>query len=313
MDVSIILVNYNTKQLTLDCIDTIYKYTEGLSFEIIIVDNHSSDGSIEVLSHDERVRFFDSGDNLGFGLANNLGVEKATGKYVFLLNTDTLLTYNVIKVLYDYMESHQLVGVVGVGLLDAEGNNNAAYVKFPSVCHTFRLCLQYFERHCGLKSKSKQLEIFGNEVDVDGVTGADMFVRKELFDEAGGFDKDIFMYGEEVELQYRIAELRYRRVLLPGEHIIHLEGGSSPSERKNRLSFFVLYSMLRGKCIFYRKHKNAVYRLVALLLELPVDAVFILMSPYRKYWSKYINNYKILRRGYKIPEQIKDKEYYQVS
>ncbi len=312
MDVSIILVNYNTKELTCNCIESIVKYTQSITYEIIVVDNNSSDGS-KSLANDNRIRFIESGDNLGFGLANNLGVKYAKGKYVFLLNTDTLLTYNVIKVFYDYMETRPQVGVVGAGLLDAEGNNNATYVKFPSISHTFRLCWQYFERHSGLKSKSSQLAIDGDDVDVEGISGADMFIKKAIFNEAGGFDKDIFMYGEEVELQYRIARLGYRRVLLPQEHIIHLEGGSSSSTKMSRLSFFVLYSMLRGKCIFYRKHKNSIYRLMSLLLELPLDIMFILLSPYRKFWSRYIGNYKILRKGYQLSAQIKDKEYYRVS
>ena len=99
MDVSIIIVNYNTKNLTLQCIDSIYEKTIGVSFEIIIVDNNSTDGSQELLSQDNRIVFVEAGENLGFGKANNLGVEKSNGKFIFFLNSDTILVNNAINII----------------------------------------------------------------------------------------------------------------------------------------------------------------------------------------------------------------------
>ena len=94
MDVSIIIVNYNTKNLTLQCIDSIYEKTNDVSFEIIVVDNNSTEGSQELVSHDKRIVFVEAGENLGFGKANNLGLRQAQGKYIFFLNSDTLLLNN---------------------------------------------------------------------------------------------------------------------------------------------------------------------------------------------------------------------------
>ena len=103
MDVSIIIVNYNTRQLTSNCIESIFKYTNGVSFEVILVDNASTDGSIDFFTNDERIIFISSKENLGFGRANNLGYKVAKGRYIFLLNSDTLLLNNAIKIFCDTM------------------------------------------------------------------------------------------------------------------------------------------------------------------------------------------------------------------
>ena len=97
MDVSIIIVNYNTKKLTSDCINSIYEKTTGIRFEVIVVDNNSSDGSQDLFFFDFRIKFVEAGENLGFGKANNKGVEIASGKYVFFLNSDTILVNNAVK------------------------------------------------------------------------------------------------------------------------------------------------------------------------------------------------------------------------
>lgn len=105
MDVSIIIVNYNTRQLTSNCIESIFKYTNGVSFEVILVDNASTDGSIDFFTNDERIIFISSKENLGFGRANNLGYKVAKGRYIFLLNSDTLLLNNAIKIFCDTMSN----------------------------------------------------------------------------------------------------------------------------------------------------------------------------------------------------------------
>ena len=115
MDVSIIIVNYNTKDLLCQCVDSIYDKTSNVEFEIIVVDNDSSDGSKELFIKDKRIRFIEAGGYLGFGKANNLGVDAAKGKYVFFLNSDTILMNNAVKLFYDYCESHEKdrLGAVG--------------------------------------------------------------------------------------------------------------------------------------------------------------------------------------------------------
>lgn len=130
MDVSVIVVNYNTRQLTDDCISSIVDKTKNVSYEIILVDNHSTDGSREFFTNDSRVHYVYSNENLGFGRANNLGVEKARGKYLFLLNSDTVLLNDAISMLFSKMEELSDVGCLGTMLLDAKHNVGLSYGHF---------------------------------------------------------------------------------------------------------------------------------------------------------------------------------------
>lgn len=221
MDISVIIVNYNTKQLLADCLATVFEKTKGVTFEVIVVDNASTDGSKEYIK--ERypsVKWINSGENLGFGKANNLGAKSATGKYLFLLNSDTLLLNNAIRIFFDYAESHQHegIGTLGSWLLDKNEKPNNSFGFFP--CAKNEIC--YLLGKYQLPSLSDITE----EKEVDYITGADLFIEKRLFDELNGFDENIFMYYEETDLQYRLAQRGLSRKVIPGPRIIHLEGGS---------------------------------------------------------------------------------------
>lgn len=221
MNVSIIIVNYNTKQLLVDCLETVYDKTKDISFEIIVVDNASVDGS-EAYIKDRypEVVWINSGSNLGFGRANNLGATYASGKYLFLLNSDTLLKNNAVKLFYEYAENHgnSRVGAIGSWLLDREEKSNNSYGFFPDT----RNEINYLLGRCYRPS----VEDMTSEQEVDYITGADLFISKQLFDSLGGFDDNIFMYYEETDLQYRMSKLGLKRIVIPGPRIIHLEGGS---------------------------------------------------------------------------------------
>ena len=204
MDVSIIIVNYNTMQLTKNCIDSIVEYTKNITIEIIVVDNNSTDESIEELSNDNRICFIESGYNLGFGRANNLGLNIAKGKYIFFLNSDTILLNNAIKIMFDFMEenSHKLrIGALGTILLDENHNKNHSFASFPKIGK------QLYDEWA-----DHIIKIFGKKIDrldrkiqidpnmfffpVDYVTGADILVRKDVLDQYGAFDPSFFMYYE---------------------------------------------------------------------------------------------------------------------
>ena len=221
MDISVIIVNYNTKLLLADCLATVFEKTKGVTFEVIVVDNASTDSSEEYIK--ERypsVKWINSGENLGFGRANNLGVKYAKGKYLFLLNSDTLLLNNAIHIFFDYAESHQQekIGTLGSWLLDKNEKPNNSFGFFP--CAKNEIC--YLLGKYKLPTK----EDTTTEKEVDYIIGADLFIEKRIFDELDGFDKNIFMYYEETDLQYRLALRGLSRKIIPGPHIIHLEGGS---------------------------------------------------------------------------------------
>lgn len=221
MNVSIIIVNYNTKQLLSDCIDSIYRQTIGVDFEVIVVDNASTDESEVCICHRfPDIKWISSGENLGFGRANNLGVQYAKGEYLFFLNSDTVLCNNAVGIFYEYAQIHknEKIGVLGARLLDDKLRPNKSYGNFPSPKNE----IYYLLEKLGIKNN---MNILKNK-DIDYVIGADMFIRKNIFKYFGGFDPKIFMYYEETDLQYRMANKGLIRRIIEGPQIIHLEGGS---------------------------------------------------------------------------------------
>lgn len=220
MDVSIIIVNYNTEKLILDCLDSIYEKTEGLEFEVIVVDNDSPDKP-DILKEDKRIKYIQSEKNLGFGKANNLGAEYAEGEYLFCLNPDTLLLNNAIKILYDYFIRHKEVGICGpnqYNINDKPGNSFSTmeYGILFELLESRGITSRYIS-HFNKKNEP---------IDVKNVSGAALFIKKELFNKIGGFDKDIFMYFEDNIICYEVSKLGYRIVNIPEAIIKHLEGQS---------------------------------------------------------------------------------------
>lgn len=227
IDVSIIIVNYNTKKLAEDAIDSVFRKTEGVLYEVILVDNASSDGSRDCFAGEkyrDRIVFLASDNNLGFGKANNLGISVARGKYVFFLNPDTSLVNNAVKILYDFMEKECLAGICGANLYDENMQPTHSFNR--SIPGKFYDIEEFF-KNLGKKIRIRtDFNFSGRPLPVGYITGADMFVRKSLLDELGGFDPDFFIYYEEAELTYRISRAGYKAFSVPDARIIHLEGKS---------------------------------------------------------------------------------------
>lgn len=227
MNVSVIIVNYNTCELTRKCIESIYSFTKENSFEIILVDNNSSDDSVEVISSRfPEVKLILNDTNIGFGRANNRGNAIAKGEFVFFLNSDTYLISDAIKSFYDYMKDvkHSNVAVVGGELLSGHDFDTVSYGNLPSVFEYFsylgfkKFYQNYFDKKLASGIVNKDSEI----KEVGYVNGADMFFRKEIFDLVGQFDEDFFLYFEETELSYRVREKGFISMIIPSVKIIHL-------------------------------------------------------------------------------------------
>lgn len=238
MEVSIIIVNYHSVELVISCIDSIYQKTKDIIYEIIVVDNASKDGSIERLQdiYGKKIKIIEAEENLGFGKANNLGVKFAEGEFIFLLNPDTILINNAIKILRDSLLENKQFGSVGGNL----------YTKDITPCPSY--CLSFDDINSEKKysswvyivsSKIKQKlgmnkeRVFGdcfnysnNPISVAYVFGADMMMKKEIFEMLGGFDPKFFMYAEEQELSWRILKLGKGNFNIPSAKIIHLEGAT---------------------------------------------------------------------------------------
>lgn len=224
MNVSILIVNYNTHELLANCLQTVYEQTKDITFEVIVVDNASTDGSEQhIMSRFPSVRWIASKENLGFGKANNLGASKAQGEYLFLLNSDTLLLNNAVKMFYDYAKRYTKEDMVlGGWLLNRNGDINHSYGEFPTVGSEIRYLLEKTKDSLQ-KRPHRELPM---EKNVDYIVGADIFISRELYNQFGGFDPNIFMYYEETDLLLRMSKAGIKRRLIVGPKIIHLEGGS---------------------------------------------------------------------------------------
>lgn len=271
MDVSIIIVNYNTKELTSQCIDSIYEKTSGISYEIILVDNASKDGSKEFFEKDSRVIYIYSDENMGFGRANNKGAEYASGKYLFLLNSDTILIENSIKIFHKWMEENLEVSACGGNLLNKDMQNVAVGGHFPSVSNEFlqigfyKLIKPYYYHRYAVIQKITDI----NQNTTDYIIGADIFIRSSVFRELGGFDPSFFMYYEETDLFKRMSNSRYKISIIPNTSIIHLVGYSS----KNIISYNKYKMLHTSKMLYYRKHHTYLYCICVKLIII-LSAVF---------------------------------------
>lgn len=236
MDVSVIMINYNTFDLTKGALESIFARTQGLAYEIILVDNLSPDGSGERLRDlfGEKIVYLQSGGNLGTSKAFNLGLKHATGKYILWLNTDILIKENFIKKLFDYMECDPKCGICGGNVLDFQGKPAGSFRKdFLTARFYKRLYSIFWNLVDRIPRKRKDYNYSSHPMEVAWVGGVDMFVRNSVFSEVGGLDEVIFMYAEELEFQYRVKKLTdYTIMSVPDAHLYHLGGASTKNNNK---------------------------------------------------------------------------------
>lgn len=281
IDVSILIVNYNTKELIIDCINSIYKFTKDVSFEIIVSDNGSKDDSIKAISEKfPKVKLIDNGVNLGFGAANNRAVKIARGKYIFYLNSDTILLNNAIKYFFDYWESHKddNLGALGANLLDRNGRIIHSWGCFPTLPQTTKRLLRRFlaQTFKGIKERIfKKNSLYSVQTEphyvgkVDYVTGADLFL---LNNDDAYFDERYFLYYEETDLEYKLALKNKSRMIIDGPKIMHLLGGSENNDRITVLDQYASFSKIQMdiSCLrffaYHRDKKQA--KFIKLLIKL---------------------------------------------
>lgn len=255
MDLSIIIISFNTKKILTDCVKSVVKHTQGLKHEIIIVDNGSQDGSLarikELGKTHSQVNLIDAKTNLGFGKANNLGAKNAKGDYLLFLNSDTLIFDNAIKESLDKLKKIPNAGVFSCKLLNVDKTVQASGGHFPNLGNVF--AWQFFIDDLPfigrlIPSFHPQIGSYNRNRQMDWVTGAFMVIPKEVFTKVGGFDENIFMYTEEMELCFRLRKLGYKTVFQISPAIIHLGGASGGS-------VFALTSEVKNMLYFWQKHK----------------------------------------------------------
>ncbi len=236
INVSIIIVNYNTSLLTLNCIDSIKENVKKVSYEIIVVDNDSQkDNAITLLKNNKDIKYIQSKHNLGFGRANNLGLQYATGMYILFLNSDTILKNDAVSIMYSFAQSYpHKLGGLGCVLEDKKGNTIHSAGNLPRMHDDwYNYVTTPLKKAIGLYKKSKEGTGL-NEKAVGYVTGADLMVKRSVLEECGAFNPSFFMYFEETEMQCRFARKGYKNLLITGPRIVHLEGESSSESKSSK-------------------------------------------------------------------------------
>lgn len=285
-EISIIFVNYNTSSVLCDSIDSVFAKTQNLTFEIIVVDNNSNEDITQILSqkYGTKVQCECLNENIGFGRANNHGIKLATGKYIFLLNPDTILINNAIKILSDYLDMNPNAGVVGGNLYYSNMMPAASYeIKLPSI-RTLLL---------GNWSKNRCFNATDTPIEVGYITGADMMIRSSVLTKTGFFDSDFFMYAEEVELTYRIHKAGYKSFSVPQAKIIHLEGTSFEFSNKRMGMQFHGRKLYFAKC--YGRKGEIIFLWYSRLYAISRIMAFSILCNNKKvaYWKNRLSVIKM--------------------
>jgi GT2 family glycosyltransferase len=276
LDVSIVIVNWNTKEILRNCLRSVYEQAGEIDFEIIVIDNASNDGSTEMVNNEfPYVILLKNAENRGFAVANNQGMAIARGRYVLLLNSDTVVLDNAIAKTVSFADHHKDTAVVGCRVLNPDGSTQQTCFMFPSMLNMF-LSSTYLYKLFSNNSffgRERMACWKRNDVrEVDVVTGCFMLVKQDVIMKVGVLDERFFMYGEETDWCYRCKQAGWKTLFTPSAEIIHLGGESS----KQAITEMIL--LRRGsKLLFFKKHKGwFVYILACLFITL----FFFLRVPY---------------------------------
>ncbi|MEH1981761.1 glycosyltransferase family 2 protein [Nostoc sp.] len=250
ISVSIILVNYNGAEILADCLNSIEKFIDIPNYEIIVVDNASSDGSVELIAEQfPEVSLIKQAKNSGFGTGNNAGAKLASGEFLLLLNTDTVLNSNILPHLIELMEADQQVGIIGPKLLNSDGSLQISVSPALGIKGEYK-ALQMHRDYQNITKKSLIEQKFQQIQEVDIVVGAAFFIRSSLFHKLSGFDENFFMYFEESDLCQRAQCQGYKIIYTPYVSLIHLKGYSI-QKAANIMSI----EYRRSQIYYYQKHR----------------------------------------------------------
>ncbi|MDA3819141.1 MAG: glycosyltransferase [Candidatus Delongbacteria bacterium] len=308
---SVIIVNYNVKHFLEQCLHSVFKAIQNIDTEVFVVDNNSVDGSAQMIRNKfPEVKLIANKENVGFSKGNNQAIKKASGEYVLLLNPDTIVEEDSFSKIIAYTDSHPEVGGLGVKMIDGKGNflpeskrglptPAVAFYKIFGLSRLFPRSKQFGQYHLSYLDKD---EI--HEVDV--LSGAFMWMRKAALDKTGLLDENFFMYGEDIDMSYRIKQAGYKNIYFPGTTIIHYKGESTKKGSINYVRIFYqamiifankhftqkkarLYANLINTAIYFRAALAVLVRFfkrlfIPLIDALVIFAGFLLITPW---WETY--------------------------
>ena len=261
---SIIIVNWNTIDLLEKCLDSIFFTQKNLSFKVIVVDNASTDGSVEMIKKKfPAVFLIENKKNVGFAKANNQALKFIENrKYVLLLNSDTVLLNKTLQKMMEFMDRNPKAGIAAPALRLPDGKFQIVGASKPSLISAFNYFLFLYvlspKLFKGLFIDQQRLQKIGNPIKIDWVAGTCMLVRKEVIDKAGGLDESYFMYAEDMEWCERIKKIGWDIYYLPYIEIIHHHGASSKTVSDQWIKSLILYMKRKNGMI-----KSILFRLIA--------------------------------------------------
>ena len=256
MKLSVIIVNYNVRPYLTACLDSVQRALEGIESEVFVVDNHSDDDSVEVISRDYAwVHLINNRENLGFSKANNIAILQAQGDYILLLNPDTVVAEETLKGVIDFMDQHPKAGGAGVRMHNADGtlapeSRRAIPTPFVAARKMLGFTKRYYMSYLSWDAPA-QIEV---------VSGAFMLLRHKAIYEVGMLDEDFFMYGEDIDLSYRLLQGGWQNWYLPYD-IVHYKGQST-----SKSDFRYVHVFYQAMLIFFHKH----YSHLSFFFSLPV-------------------------------------------
>ena len=289
MDILVITINYNNKQLTRECIESVVAKTKKLSFEIIVIDNASKDGSKSELSklELENYTYIYNRNNVGFAKANNQASRIASGEYLFFMNNDMVFVNNVLYNLLEFMNKNNSIGIVGPKFLNSDGTLQISCRSFPSIklgLIKFIPFLNMFFHKDLMKYYQKELD-FNLSHCVETVSAGAVLISRQFFNNIGGFDEFSFMYGEDADICKRVRDLGYKVVYYPKAVLIHYGGQSSKLN-----SYKAIWSYNIGFYLLYKKYyfkKMAFFIKPFFVLRAIIELIFnFFIKDYNVTWYK---------------------------
>jgi len=296
MDLSIIIVNWNTKEYLLPCLRSIFDGGQGMNREVIVVDNGSRDGiGEEVKKMYPSAHFIENEKNFGFAKAANQGLQKASGRYILLLNPDTKVKNGAIERLISFMDAHSNAGVAGAQLLNGDGSKQNSIANFPSLGTELlnkSLLRWLFPKKFPGKERNSS-----DPIEVDSVIGACMMVRREAMDQVGLLDDNYFLFLEETDWCYRMKRAGWKVYHVPQAEAYHFQGKSAEKEKERaRVEYF------RSRYHFFKKNRGNLQYLIlfiGLLIRLGFEFVAMIVASMItlfmiKGWRKKLSIYAYL-------------------
>jgi GT2 family glycosyltransferase len=286
LKLSVVILNYNVRYFLELCLKSVFQAVKNIEAEVIVVDNASEDDSVQMIKKlFPEVILVHNKENTGFSKGNNIGVKKAIGEYVCILNPDTVIAEDIFKKLIDFSETKEKLGIVGCKLINGRGvflpesKRNIPFVK-AAIKKLLGNPEDYYAEHVDLNENGP----------VDVLVGAFMLLKKDVYNKIGGFDEDYFMYGEDIDISYKALKAGYRNYYYGKSTIIHFKGESTLRDKLYAKRFFGAMQ------IFYKKHFKR-----NLLFNLAVRSGIQLAYFFRK---PIVNNKKIVKRYFLLSDKM---------